>query len=126
MAFQVVDDLLDVEGDPDAVGKTLGLDLARGKLTLPIIRWLETLPPPQRAAATARLRAAGDAGQARGGRIAEALREEILDSAGPASARQRAAFMASAAAEELRQALPAGVPRDRLLHLADSLLERRH
>ena len=40
MAFQIVDDLLDLVGSEDTVGKTLGLDLAKGKLTLPLIHFL--------------------------------------------------------------------------------------
>ena len=35
MAFQIVDDLLDLEGDPALMGKTLGKDTAEGKLTWP-------------------------------------------------------------------------------------------
>ena len=35
MAFQIVDDILDVEGDPALMGKTLGKDAAEGKLTWP-------------------------------------------------------------------------------------------
>ncbi|MBR5110525.1 MAG: polyprenyl synthetase family protein [Clostridia bacterium] len=35
MAFQIVDDLLDVEGDPALMGKTLGKDIEAGKLTWP-------------------------------------------------------------------------------------------
>ncbi|HMU96485.1 MAG TPA: polyprenyl synthetase family protein [Elusimicrobiota bacterium] len=37
VAFQVVDDLLDVEGDEAVVGKTLHTDLTHGKMTLPLI-----------------------------------------------------------------------------------------
>ncbi|MBX3354765.1 MAG: polyprenyl synthetase family protein [Phycisphaeraceae bacterium] len=37
VAFQIQDDLLDLEGHPDIVGKSLGRDLAKGKLTLPVI-----------------------------------------------------------------------------------------
>lgn len=42
-AFQIIDDVLDVVGDPQRVGKTLGTDLANGKLTLPLIHCLESL-----------------------------------------------------------------------------------
>ena len=35
MAFQIVDDLLDVEGDPALMGKTLGKDAEEGKMTWP-------------------------------------------------------------------------------------------
>jgi len=42
IAFQIADDYLDLWGDDDAIGKTLGTDLAQGKLTLPIIRMLQT------------------------------------------------------------------------------------
>ena len=124
MAFQVVDDLLDLEGDAELVGKTLGLDLARGKLTLPVIRWLDGLAPELRGPAVSRLRHAGEAGEARGGREADAIRRDVLTSDGPSLARDRAAAMAGTAADELHRALPAGLPRDRLLALAESLLTR--
>ncbi len=39
MAFQIVDDCLDLDGDEDVVGKSLGTDLGKGKLTLPLL-WL--------------------------------------------------------------------------------------
>lgn len=45
IAFQVRDDILDLDGDADEVGKTLGRDLAKGKLTLPVILLLDTAPP---------------------------------------------------------------------------------
>lgn len=40
IAFQVVDDVLDVVGDKEKVGKTLGLDFDLGKATLPTIHCL--------------------------------------------------------------------------------------
>ncbi len=42
IAFQIADDFLDLWGDDQIVGKTLGTDLEQGKITLPIIRLLET------------------------------------------------------------------------------------
>jgi len=48
-AFQIIDDCLDVVGDEDVAGKSLGTDLETGKLTLPVIRLHETLDAPRRA-----------------------------------------------------------------------------
>ena len=36
-AFQLVDDVLDLSGDPDKIGKNLGDDLSEGKPTLPLL-----------------------------------------------------------------------------------------
>lgn len=37
LAFQIADDLLDLEGDFDALGKTVGADQVRGKMTYPAV-----------------------------------------------------------------------------------------
>ena len=37
LAFQIVDDLLDLVGDPDVTGKTPGTDLREGVFTLPVL-----------------------------------------------------------------------------------------
>lgn len=42
IAFQIADDYLDLWGNDDTVGKTLGTDIEQGKMTLPLIRMLET------------------------------------------------------------------------------------
>lgn len=42
IAFQIADDMLDLQSDEDSSGKSLGSDLAKQKLTLPIIRLRDT------------------------------------------------------------------------------------
>ena len=42
VAFQIVDDCLDLTGDEHEVGKSLGTDLQKGKFTLPVIHILGT------------------------------------------------------------------------------------
>ena len=44
MAFQIVDDILDFNGEPSAVGKPLGSDLLNGLVTLPAIYYAEINP----------------------------------------------------------------------------------
>src|SRR5881394_1994844 len=39
-AFQIMDDVLDYSGNTEVIGKSLGDDLAEGKMTLPLIRAL--------------------------------------------------------------------------------------
>src|SRR5262249_43475902 len=44
MAFQIADDLLDLVGEEQATGKSLGTDLEQQKMTLPLIRLLAVAP----------------------------------------------------------------------------------
>jgi len=48
-AYQIYDDCLDLVGSEEEVGKTLRTDLAKGKLTLPILNLLEAASESQRA-----------------------------------------------------------------------------
>lgn len=45
VAFQIADDVLDIWGEESAAGKSLGTDLEKQKLTLPLIRLLTTASP---------------------------------------------------------------------------------
>jgi octaprenyl-diphosphate synthase len=49
IAFQLIDDVLDYEGDPEETGKNVGDDLAEGKPTLPLIHVMENGSPEQAA-----------------------------------------------------------------------------
>lgn len=53
IAYQIYDDLVDFFGEESRIGKTLGTDLASGKLTLPLLALSERLPPPEAAALAA-------------------------------------------------------------------------
>ena len=50
IAYQIYDDLADFFGREEKIGKTLGTDLATGKLTLPLFALMDRLPPFERAA----------------------------------------------------------------------------
>ena len=47
-AYQIYDDCIDLVGDEKTIGKTLGTDLAKGKLTLPILYLLKDATEQQR------------------------------------------------------------------------------
>src|SRR4029078_10048110 len=48
MAFQIVDDILDICGSQKTVGKSLGTDIKKAKLTLPMIHFLKHAAPQHR------------------------------------------------------------------------------
>ena len=47
-AFQLIDDVLDYSGTAESIGKSLGDDLAEGKMTLPLIRAMTRAAPTTR------------------------------------------------------------------------------
>ncbi len=48
LAFQIIDDILDICGQQKTVGKSLGTDIEKGKLTLPMIHFLKHAAPQHR------------------------------------------------------------------------------
>ena len=70
-AYQVYDDCLDIAGSEDNAGKTLGTDLRKGKLTLPVLHLLHTASPAERHRYSEMILRSGDE-DARG--LAEAAR----------------------------------------------------
>ncbi len=56
IAYQIYDDLVDFVGEEQRIGKTLGTDLATGKLTLPLMLLLDRVSPDERKAIVAALR----------------------------------------------------------------------
>lgn len=116
-AFQVIDDVLDYDGDAAEMGKNLGDDLREGKATLPLIAAMQRGSPSQREL----IRNAIETGAVEQlGQIVSIVREtgalEVT--------RNAAASEAQRAVESVGQ-LPANVYTDGLLQLAAQLLERR-
>ena len=48
MAFQIADDILDLTGQQEKTGKDTGNDLANARLTLPLLRALQSASPTER------------------------------------------------------------------------------
>ena len=113
LAFQVLDDVLDVSGPVERTGKARGTDLLDGTVTLPLILARE------RDEGLARL----DLAALSGPREAEALCERIAATGALDEARERALAVVG----EAKAALPALLPDGRSLLLelvADAVVER--
>lgn len=117
MAFQIIDDLLDLIGDEAEVGKSLGRDVDEGELTLPVIHFLRSAGPAGRTALLAALRTP-DATRPR--RVAALLR----DSDSIAYAQGVAAEHVAAGRRALLD-LPPSPARESLSAMADFVLARR-
>ncbi len=127
IAFQMVDDILDVVGDPTALGKPVGADLAQGR---------GAFAPPSNGTTILSLQGGDDVGATAAAAVAVA---EATDEADPI-ARMMAKLRTSGAIEAARlQALemidraraalddvPPSAARDELLSLTDDVLDRDH
>ncbi|HSV13243.1 MAG TPA: polyprenyl synthetase family protein [Tepidisphaeraceae bacterium] len=94
VAFQIQDDILDIVGDTSTVGKTLGIDIEKGKMTLPMIHFLRTAPAEHRALLRSLL-ASRDADKV------ERIRNLILPSKSIQHARDRAHELVDRAREAI-------------------------
>jgi len=94
LAFQIVDDVLDLLGDENTVGKSLGTDLLKKKATLPLIRLLDQVSPNERKDLITVLSASGN-------HRLEMLRTWFERTNAISYARNRAVSFAQLAAEEL-------------------------
>jgi octaprenyl-diphosphate synthase len=115
-AFQIQDDLLDIFGDPSAVGKTLGIDITKGKLTLPMIHFLRTAPREHRNLLRSLL-------EGRDADKVERIVNLILPSKSVAYARQRAQELADRARTALAD-LPDSQPKRVLEMMAHFVVSR--
>lgn len=117
MAFQVVDDLLDVSGDEHVVGKPTGNDLAAGVITLPVLYLLQ-----QEREAGRRVRALLRDAPFTRPQIEEVL--SLVRHNGAIEYSRRVARTFARHAQEHLLALPESPGRDMLAEVADELLRR--
>jgi octaprenyl-diphosphate synthase len=115
-AFQIQDDILDIVGDESTVGKTLGIDVLKGKLTLPIIHFMATAPQEHRTLLRSLLRS-HDADKV------ERIRNLILPSFSVEYASSKAKVMVARAREAIAPLSP--TPARQILEtLADFVISR--
>jgi len=114
-AFQIQDDLLDLVGKQEVVGKPLGKDLEKGKTTLPIIYHLMSATPQQRGEVLRLLQQ----------RDIETLREKLARSGAVEQASSVARQLVQQAQETLPE-LPPSAARDMLYPLADAVVTRTY
>ncbi|MDF3337816.1 polyprenyl synthetase family protein [Mycolicibacterium septicum] len=116
-AFQISDDIIDIDSDPDESGKVPGTDLREGVHTLPVLYALRESGPDAE-----RLRELLAGPVERDEDVAEAL-TLLRRSAGMARAKEMVAEYA-AQAREVLAGLPAGPGRDALATLVDYTVNR--
>ncbi len=118
-AFQVIDDVLDYDGDAGEMGKNLGDDLREGKTTLPLIIAMQRGTPEQAALVRAAIEN-GDSGETELAAIIALVRET-----GALEATREAAAAEAQRAIDALAPLPANDYTKGLLQLAAQLLTRR-
>lgn len=116
-AFQIIDDVLDYDGDTLEMGKNLGDDLREGKSTLPLIVAMQRGTPEQAAI----VRHAIEEGST--DRLDDVV--AIVRTTGALEAARTAAFSEARRAMSAAEQLPKGNYSTSLLQLAAQLLERR-
>jgi len=116
MAFQIVDDVLDLAGDPARLGKPTGSDLRQGVITLPALNYLEDHPGDADLRAVLQRERPDEAGLKR-------LIERICQSAAIDRALETASDFIREALEELA-CLPECPERFALADLALDIVER--
>jgi octaprenyl-diphosphate synthase len=116
-AFQLVDDLLDFTASDEVLGKPAGVDLLEGKLTLPLIYFLESDPSARQMVQAVM----------REGSYQKITREELLEKVNRSGALERARKRAYRYAEAARDALatlPSSNYGDALNSIPSYIIER--
>jgi len=115
-AFQIQDDILDIVGESNTVGKTLGIDIEKGKMTLPMIHFLRTAPREHRTLMRSLM-------ESRDADKVERIRNLILPSPSVEYAGERARLLIARAQESIAT-LDESPARQILQTLADFVISR--
>lgn len=116
-AFQVIDDVLDYDGDVSEMGKNLGDDLREGKATLPLIIAMQRGTELERATIRQAIETGGT------DQMAQII--AIVQQTGALQATRDAAAVEAQRALNALQALPQNPYSNAMMQLASQLLERR-
>ncbi len=119
-AFQIQDDRLDITGADSVVGKPLGKDLEKGKMTLPLIHFLRTGPDADRSVIRERVRVEQPLNGSR------ALLNARLERAGSIAYARAAAERLIAEAKAEIAPLADTPAKAALIALADAVIARDH
>ena len=116
-AFQVIDDVLDYDGDVLEMGKNLGDDLREGKATMPLIIAMQRAAPAERTLIEQAIVTGG----------IDNMQQiiEIVQKTGALTATRAAAAAEAQRALDALQNLPQNIYADALRQLASQLLDRR-
>jgi len=127
IAFQIVDDILDLSGSEQTVGKSVARDLAKGKLTLPVIRHLQEAGPAEREAVAALITRAGEEGidDETAQQLAGEVAAHVTDSGAMEYARQWARRLVEQAVDEVLGAIGPSSARDLMQAMAGAVIDRR-
>lgn len=116
-AFQVIDDVLDYDGDVSEMGKNLGDDLREGKATLPLIIAMQRGTEAERTTIRQAIETGGT------DQMTQII--AIVQQTGALQATRDAAAVEAQRALNALQALPQNIYSNALMQLASQLLERR-
>jgi len=117
MAFQIVDDILDLAGDEDELGKPVGSDLRQGVITLPTIYFLQAHPEDEAVTRVLSGRYGGD------DEVRTAV--EMIKESGAIESSTAEAKRFAARSRDALSTLPHNEYRQAMLDLTDFVVERR-
>ncbi len=117
IAFQIIDDYLDLVGEEKKLGKTPGQDIRAGEMTLPLLNLLESLAPGEREEIKMLLMSKKDR------EALQKIKSRLFNSEAPFKTREAAMRYVTLAKEKIT-VLSSSPYKESLLHLADFIMER--